>query len=295
MPVENLQEGIQALSSLCGKEITIQNCILQIIEMRYMNANLDWYVAPHVHPWYELHYVQSGEAHTVLGEKRIIAKPGQYYIIPPESVHGHNQSKANGPHSGLALRWQVLPNKVQEKKGSGLYIYDLEKGLCDKKIRDASVLEIQMQHLFDLKIKYNSSIMTLLTSLASIIFSLSNEDYRVHWKGIKDMSCSLTYQALLFINDNYDRKLNIHEVANALGVSYPYLARVFKRDMQKTLVSYLQEVRIQEAKKHLGHTKKTLKEIAAEVGFENEYYLSNVFKKVSGVSPKHYRESITDI
>jgi AraC-like DNA-binding protein len=52
---------------------------------------------------------------------------------------------------------------------------------------------------------------------------------------------------------------------------------------------------VREIKKFLGNTDMTLKEIARLTGFDNEFYLSNVFRRVVGVSPKEYRERFADI
>ncbi len=61
------------------------------------------------------------------------------------------------------------------------------------------------------------------------------------------------------------------------------------------MVSYLQEIRISEIKKLLGNTRLTIKEIAPRVGFDNEYYLSRVFKQYTDMSPSKYRNMIKNI
>jgi len=47
-----------------------------------------------------------------------------------------------------------------------------------------------------------------------------------------------------------------------------------------------------EAKKQLHLTHKSIKEIAFDLNFEDEFYFSRFFKKNVGLSPKHFRESV---
>ena len=152
-----------------------------------------------------------------------------------------------------------------------------------------------MRYLINLKNNHNAPLISLLTFMGTILFELSNTEKISSWNDVSNIACSLSYQAKIYLDDNYSQKINMKNLANILGVSYPYLAKVFKKDMDKTLVTYLKKIRIDETKKLLGNTSFTLKEIADEVGFENQYYLSRVFKKQTGVPPSKFRENISDI
>lgn len=300
--ISNLQEGISSLRCLWGKQLAIQNCVIQILQITYMNVGDSWYVAPHIHSWYELHYVASGKTCTVLDNETLIISPHEYYIIPPGCSHEHKQSEVGCGHEGFALRWQILSRKEPQKnslsgKGMPDYIYlpELERGYADKKVRDASTLEEGMLHLFEMAMNHKASTLVLGILFCGLLFELSKAGDAVSWNKITDVCSGLTHQAITFLEDNFSEKLNMSQVAQALGVSYPYLAKTFKKDMDKTLVEYLRDIRVREVKKFLGNTDMTLKEIARLTGFDNEFYLSNVFRRVVGVSPKEYRERFADV
>lgn len=55
-------------------------------------------------------------------------------------------------------------------------------------------------------------------------------------------------------------------------------------------LQYIQEVKINLAKEMLTHTNKTIKEIALELGFENNDYFFTVFRRTAGVTPVNYRK-----
>ena len=71
-------------------------------------------------------------------------------------------------------------------------------------------------------------------------------------------------------------------------ISYSHFRTLFKQRFQLSPGQFLEQLRWSEAKKLLHLGQKSIKEIAAELGFENPYYFSRFFKKHQGVSPKHF-------
>ncbi len=307
-----LKEGISALTTINGKQIKIADFILQLIHIDYMDISDKWQVEAHLHSWYELHYVSKGKAFTILDGKSLVIKPGSYYIIPPGTIHSHDQTYLDSGHIGFAIRWQLLSsdqdnnligdledeelkNKHHKIRRGKVSLIELEKGLDDCQVHKACSFEEGFNLLIKMKHCYNHSSFVLLVQLASLIISLSKIKGDIINTHVTDIKCSISYQAKIFLEDNFQQKIKISDVARALGVSYPYLARVFKKDIGKTMVSYLQEIRISEIKKLLGNTGLTIKEIAPRVGFDNEYYLSRVFKQYTDMSPSKYRNMIKNI
>jgi AraC family transcriptional regulator of arabinose operon len=64
---------------------------------------------------------------------------------------------------------------------------------------------------------------------------------------------------------------------------------LFKRHYGTSPMAYFSELRMQRARELLSFTKMSVKEIAAELGFDDPLYFSRAFKKVSGMSPRDYR------
>lgn len=100
----------------------------------------------------------------------------------------------------------------------------------------------------------------------------------------------LVEEALNYSMRNYaDPELNLRTVASALYVSAPYLGRIFKRITGKTYANYLNEWRIEQARKRLFAEEVRINEIAAMVGFDNQPYFQVLFKKQIGLTPGEYR------
>jgi len=94
------------------------------------------------------------------------------------------------------------------------------------------------------------------------------------------------------IEENFRIKHSASDYAEMLHVTPIALSRVTKNHFNMTLSDLITERIIVEAKRELYLTDKTVKEIAYELGYEDEYYFSRVFKGKTDISPQFYRENI---
>ncbi|MCV9386754.1 helix-turn-helix domain-containing protein [Reichenbachiella ulvae] len=95
-----------------------------------------------------------------------------------------------------------------------------------------------------------------------------------------------------YINEHYKTKHSAGEYADMLAMSPKALAKLTKTHFNKTLSDMIAERIVIEAKRELYLTDKTVKEIAYELGYDDEYYFSRFFKKKAEVSPQLYRETL---
>ncbi|KAF2336974.1 helix-turn-helix domain-containing protein [Flavobacterium daemonense] len=94
------------------------------------------------------------------------------------------------------------------------------------------------------------------------------------------------------IEDNFRTKHSASDYAEILHVTSVVLARTAKNHFNMTLSDLITERIIVEAKRELYLTDKTVKEIAYELGYDDEYYFSRVFKGKTDISPQLYRDTI---
>lgn len=94
------------------------------------------------------------------------------------------------------------------------------------------------------------------------------------------------------IEENFKTKHSPAEYAALLYITPKALAKITKSHFNKTLSSLINERIIIEAKRELYLTNKTVKEIAYELGYEDEYYFSRFFKVNAEVSPQIYRDTV---
>lgn len=95
-----------------------------------------------------------------------------------------------------------------------------------------------------------------------------------------------------FIEQNFKTKHSASDYANLLNISPKALAKITKNHFNKTLTNLIAERIIIEAKRELYLTNKAVKEIAYELGYDDEHYFSRFFKNNADVSPQMYRDTV---
>ncbi len=98
------------------------------------------------------------------------------------------------------------------------------------------------------------------------------------------------YKSIEFIRRNYMKKVTLDDVAENVSLSPSYFSRIFKQETKTSFNSYLNNVRIEMSKKLLLDEDIPLLDIAVLAGFENQSYYSRVFKQITGLSPRQFRE-----
>ena len=158
---------------------------------------------------------------------------------------------------------------------------------------DDAFTEFREGALLDIDEETESHIQTYIQILALLLknyITTSNE-------GQKMLSKKSEYyhknkyilNALDYINENFTRKINICDVANACHISESYLKHICKEVLGHGISHEILARRIDYAKELLCTTDFSVKYIALECGFTNTDYFSAAFKNKTGYSPLKYR------
>ena len=98
-------------------------------------------------------------------------------------------------------------------------------------------------------------------------------------------------QGVQYIQQHFREPLNMAVVSNHVSMNYSLFSLLFKQYTGGNFVSYLQKLRIDEAKRLLETTDRRVNEIGRSVGFSDEKHFLKVFKSAVGMSPTEYRKS----
>ena len=91
-----------------------------------------------------------------------------------------------------------------------------------------------------------------------------------------------------YVKENYDKKLSLQELSEAVNLNKNYLSQLFRKKTGKTIGTYITEVKIERAKELMEHTNLKANVIAEKVGYEDERYFYKVFKAYTGVTAAEY-------
>ncbi len=99
---------------------------------------------------------------------------------------------------------------------------------------------------------------------------------------------NLIHKCIQYISHNYAECLTLEETAKALSHSPDYLSRIFKQETGVTFNHYLNNLRIEKAKKLMRNTDMRLTDISHMVGYVDQSYFTKVFRRITGISPSEY-------
>lgn len=99
-------------------------------------------------------------------------------------------------------------------------------------------------------------------------------------------------QAIAYIEQNYDKKLTLQEVADHSYVSQWHLSKLINKHTDSSFYDLLNSVRIEKAKELLADPSLKIGDIVEKVGFSDSAHFARVFKKYVGVSANEYRNSL---
>ena len=105
----------------------------------------------------------------------------------------------------------------------------------------------------------------------------------------KEQSITKIIDTIKHISVNYQDKLTLSEIANRFSMSTTAFCNYFKRKTGKTLICYINEIRISQACRLLISSEKNITEIAFECGFNNISNFNRIFKSITGKTPREYR------
>ncbi len=97
-------------------------------------------------------------------------------------------------------------------------------------------------------------------------------------------------QSVNFMLENLTRKLKLEEITDETNLSASHYSRLFLNRTGHSPIDYFIQLRIQRACRLLDNSGRMIADVAREMGFEDQFYFSRVFRKVMGMSPADYRK-----
>lgn len=101
---------------------------------------------------------------------------------------------------------------------------------------------------------------------------------------------ALVRETVDHIHENYMKSISLEGMAARARLSNFYFSKMFKQYIGSTFIDYLTAHRVEAAKKLLGDPRVNVKEVAPAVGYPDPNYFAKVFKRLTGLSPREFRD-----
>lgn len=149
---------------------------------------------------------------------------------------------------------------------------------------DLSVI-LQLNSLFYLELLKITKTEEICLWSRNMLEKFMNEDSNKDQKNIQAVQ-----KAAEYIQENFRNKIAIEDIAQVVYLSPCYVSRIFKQSLGCTLMEYLTQVRLEEAKVMLKNPKYNVMQVAEGSGFEDPAYFTRVFKKLEGITPSRFKQ-----
>lgn len=251
----------------------------------------------HQHEFIELVYVVEGETTHYVDGKPFRVNSGEIMVID------YNQSHSFSIHEDMKyFNFLVKPEYISRNLADAENIYDIFSFFILDKYFDSENNRVSV-------ISFSGAEKLELDSLAEKMneewrakepgYELAMEGYmrlifsriirKLRKSNVHNFFDAITPGLLEYIDANFTKKLTLAELADKCFYNTAYLGRIFKNTFNMTLHEYINEKRIEYAKKLLSETEETVSFIATSVGYADEKQFFKVFKEKEGCTPKQYR------
>lgn len=251
---------------------------------------------PHVHQFFELVYVEGGRGFHLIDGERFEAREGDLFWMRPGQLHDPG---------GLAntQKWIVAFGAsavVPELNDSQLYsrspclpllpFTPVAAGARQAKIpklerpRWVERFEAMARELESRELGYGDAASAMLRLILVDLVRLSVPDF-----GELSPGRPLLAQVFAFIEARYKSPIGLREVAEAVRRSPAYLTDLVRRETGRTVLQWVIDRRLSEARRLLLQSEAPISEIAAEVGYCDSKHFAAQFRRAHGLSPNAWR------
>ena len=103
-------------------------------------------------------------------------------------------------------------------------------------------------------------------------------------------SNDLVINLLNYIDNNINKKITMDELSHIFYFNKDYLMRIFKKELDITIMEYINKLRIYNSLEDIKNTSDMMIKIALNNGYSSQEYFTETFTKIIGVSPLIYRK-----
>jgi transcriptional regulator GlxA family with amidase domain len=133
------------------------------------------------------------------------------------------------------------------------------------------------------------SMAVLCAKVFEIEIERGSQSQFIIFNGQKEHEDEHIKRAQVFIENNFQKRITVDELASMLALSRRNLERRFKKATSNTTVEYIQRVKVEAAKMSLESSRENVNEVMYKVGYTDSKAFRTTFKKITGLSPLQYR------
>lgn len=249
----------------------------------------------HDHDYTELAYILSGKGKYLVEGREYDVEAGDLVICNPGVMHTHIVTNKDEPTIEFIAGFtdfhfkNMSQNSIETKDGSCILhtTSELKQNLimhCYAMIAEKESCNVGKYFMFKAH---------LMQMLLLIMREIVSEDvYEQSQCSFESYNKNYAVKQIInYLNENYNQKISLEQIAHNMYLSPVYISKIFKEETGESPINYLIKIRLEKASDILLKSdNRSIKSIANQVGYEDVYHFSKLFKKYYGISPLYYRK-----
>lgn len=254
------------------------------------------YVSLHWHREFEINFIRSGQSRFIVGDNQFTAETGDIIIIQPNMLHAVYQYENSTQIYDTVVFCATLLRGAAVDRSMRNYIEPLINGSLTIPARISvsherySELRSCIEHIVTYAQKNTALHDLFLKSALFYLFALlADSGILQHNSRCRSTQSEIIRPAIEYINDHYNEKLTIAQLAKVSSLSKSYFMYCFRKYAGISAIEYINQLRIKTACGLLTAGDRTISEIAYACGFSNLSNFNRQFRSQTGLSPTELR------
>lgn len=274
--------------------------ISKIVTIHYYEFDKNFVFEGEKHDFWELVYIDKGQVEIHCDDKTTVLSQGEIVFHRPNEFHSIRAF--NSAPNFFVLSFVCSSNAMLYFEKFHTVLDKNLKSFLSSIITEAEqTFEIPKNNplLKKLNKKSPSAIggeQLIKTYLEQFLIFLirhisENENISV-FPNKKSMENYLVTSIKSFIEDNTNKIFRVNDLCQHIGYSKSYLSKLFHQQTGETIAAYAVKIKIKVAKRLICESNLNFSQISDSLSFDNPQYFCRTFKRVTGMSPTEFKQSL---
>lgn len=280
------------------REITVD----EIVTVHYFEYTKDFAFSGEMHDFWEMVYIDKGEAIITADAKDMTLRTGQMYLHKPMEYHNIRCNGVSAPNS-VIVSFICKDDILYSVSGKIIDCGEKLKNFLAAIISEAqqafsspmddfytSCLQRREEQRFGCEQMIKLNLELLLIRLVRHNSGAAEDADRSLHRGNNDDE--LMARICAFLENGIEKRLRFEDICREFSLSPSTVKSLFRRKMGRGAMDYYNVCRINRAKLMIREQNLNFAQIAEKLGYTSQHYFSRQFRNLSGMSPTEYADSV---